>query len=166
MLGRQEGKFKPSPTIYSNNTRFDVCHCRNCPGASSDGGAKALRSPRCQCVRRCYKCRQCYLEPTEPNNIVRCDHEETWSIGYDWRWSCQGLLFPYLLLYCTIWIYHFYKKDPSLCEFSVAGAFRRDKGESISIIIVLFLIYIFEQSDGTSRTISRPTDFRSRHGDG
>jgi hypothetical protein len=47
-------------------------------------------------------------------------------------------------------LYHlnllFHKKDPSLCEFSVAGAFRRDKGESNSIIVVLFPdIYLCDQ---------------------
>jgi hypothetical protein len=38
------------------------------------------------------------------------------------------------------------KKDPSLCQFGMAGAFRRNEGESISIINVLFPdIYLFDQ---------------------
>jgi hypothetical protein len=48
------------------------------------------------------------------------------------------------LLYYLNWSFH--KKDPSLCEFGMAGAFHRDKGESISIIIVLFPdIYLCNQ---------------------
>ena len=37
----------------------------------------------------------------------------------------------------------FFQIDPSLCQFCVESAFRRNEGELNSIILVLFLIYMY-----------------------
>jgi hypothetical protein len=49
------GKSKPSPTICSSNTRFNVRCCRWCDVTSPNVCTTALAAPRCQRVRRSYQ---------------------------------------------------------------------------------------------------------------
>ena len=58
-----------------------------------------------------------------------------------------------------------FSKDPSLCQFRVAGAFCRNEGESTRLISSFFS-YASIQSDGSSTTGSGCEDSRSRQSDG